>query len=82
MDFEIACQDGSRGGHLGLPIGTILATFDLQITPIIPIKFRVNWPYDLGEGVQNRPSKCRTWPPSWISDSNDFSFTLIYKSPQ
>ena len=31
---------------LGFPIGTILATFDLQVTLILPTKFRsfkVNW---------------------------------------
>ena len=28
LDF----QDGSNGGHLGFPIGTILAIFDLQVT--------------------------------------------------
>ena len=43
MDF----QDGR--GHLGFPIGTILAIFDLQFTPMHPTKFQVNWPLGLGE---------------------------------
>ena len=35
MDF----QDDRHGGHLGFPIGTILAIFDLQVTPMLPTKF-------------------------------------------
>ena len=31
------------GGHLGFPIRMILAIFDLQITPMLPTKFQVNW---------------------------------------
>ena len=27
---------------LGFPIGTILAIFNLQVTPMVPIKFKVN----------------------------------------
>ena len=33
------------GGHLGFPIETILASFDLQVIPMLPAKFRVNWPF-------------------------------------
>ena len=29
-------QDGGHGGHLGFPIGTILAIFDLQVTLMLP----------------------------------------------
>ena len=36
--------DFQDGGHLGFPIGTILAIFDLQDTPMLPSKFGVNWP--------------------------------------
>ena len=35
-------QDGAHGSHLGFLIGMILATFDLQVAPILPSKFRVN----------------------------------------
>ena len=35
-------QDGCHGGHLGYPIGTILAIFDLQVTPMSPTKFGVS----------------------------------------
>ena len=41
---KIDFQDGHHGGHLGFPIRTISATFDLQVTLILPTKFRVNWP--------------------------------------
>ena len=59
--------DFQDGGHLGLPI---LATFDLQVYPMLPTKFQVNWPFGSGEEATNRFSR---WP-SWISDRNDFSY--------
>ena len=46
---KIDFQDGGHGGHLGFPIGTILAIFDLQVTPMLPSKFEVNWPFGSGE---------------------------------
>ena len=36
-------KDFQDGGHLGFPIGMILAIFDLQVTPMLPTKYRVNW---------------------------------------
>ena len=63
--------DFQDGGHLGFPIGTILAIFDLQVTLMLPSKFGVNWPFDSGEEAKNRFSR---WWPSWISDRNDFSY--------
>ena len=36
---KIDFQDGCHGGHLGFPIGMILAIFDLQVTPMLPSKF-------------------------------------------
>ena len=36
--------DFQDGGHLGFSIGMILAIFDLQVTPMLPSKFEVNWP--------------------------------------
>ena len=38
---KIDFQDGSHGGHLGFRIGTILAIFDLQVTPMLPSKFGI-----------------------------------------
>ena len=58
-------------GHLGFPISTILAIFDLQVTLMLPTKFGVNWPFSSGDEVKNRFSR---WQPSWISDQNDFSY--------
>ena len=57
-----------------LPIGTILATFDLQVTLMLPSKFGVNWPFGSGEEAKNRFSRWRPWQPSWISDRHDFSY--------
>ena len=48
--MEIDFQDGSRGGHVGFPIKTILAIFYLQINP-----FRVYWPFDRGKVFRNGP---------------------------
>ena len=62
---KIDFQDGGHGGHLGFLIGTILAIFDLQVTPMLPSKFGVNWPFGSGEEAKNRFSR---WRPSWISD--------------
>ena len=42
-------QDGCQGGHLGIPIGIILAIFDLQVTPMLPTKFQVTWPFGSGK---------------------------------
>ena len=44
-------QDGGHGGHLGYPIVTILAIFYLQVTPMLPTKFRVNLPRGVKELV-------------------------------
>ena len=63
--------DFQDGGHLGFPIGTTLAVFDLQVTPMLPSKFGVNWPFGSGEEAKNRFSR---WRQSWISDRHDFSF--------
>ena len=68
LDF----QDGSHGGHLAFLIGMIfLAIFDLQVTPMLPTKFQVNWPFTSGEEAKNRFSR---WRPCWISDQNNFSY--------
>ena len=40
-----------HGGHLGFPIGKILATFDLQVTLMLPSKFGV------GLSVQEKKRK-------------------------
>ena len=64
MDF----QDGCHDSHLGFPIGTILAIFDLQVNPMLPSKFGVNWPFGSGEEAKNRFSRRRPWRSSWISD--------------
>ena len=77
---KIDFQDGGHGGHLGFPIRTILAIFDLQVTLMLPTKFQVNWPFSSGEEAKNRFSRWLPWRPSWISGWHNFSFFLIYKS--
>ena len=46
--WKIDLQDGVHGGHLGFLTGTIVAFFDLQVTPMLPTKFLVNWPRGVG----------------------------------
>ena len=53
---KIDFQDGS---HLGFSIGMIIANFDLQVTPRLPTKFKVNWPFGSGAEAKNRFSKWR-----------------------
>ena len=55
---KIDFQDGGHGGHLGFPIGTILGIFDLQVIPMLPSKFGVNWPSSSGEEEKNRCITC------------------------
>ena len=47
---HLGFQDGCHGPQLWFPIGTILAIFDLKVIPMLPTKFRVNWPF--GSGVE------------------------------
>ena len=51
--------DFQDGGHLGFPIGTILAIFNLQVTLVLPSKFGVNWPFSSGEEAKNKFSRWR-----------------------
>ena len=48
-EAKIDFQNGHHGGHLGFTISTILAIFYLQVTPMLPGKFGVNWPFSSGE---------------------------------
>ena len=50
---KINFQDGRQGSHLGGQIRTILAIFDLQVIPMLPAKFRVNWLYSSEEEEKN-----------------------------
>ena len=59
---KIDFQNGHQCGHLEFQIGTILAIFDLQVTPMLPTKFRVSWLFSSGVELKNRFSR---WP-SWI----------------
>ena len=66
--------DFQDGGHLGFPIGTILAIFDLQVILMLPSKFGVSWPFGSREEAKNRFSRWPPWWPSWISDRHDVSY--------
>ena len=60
-------------------IGTILAIFDLQVTLILPTKFRVIWPFGSGEEAQNRFSRWPLWWPSWSFESVGISVQEKFK---
>ena len=84
MTQKIDFKDVRYGGHLGFPIGMILAIFDLPVTPMLPTKFRVNLPFGSGEEAKNRFSRWPPWQPAWISDQNNFSYfwsTVTQKLP-
>ena len=70
-EAKIDFQDGSQGGHLVFLIGIIFANFDLQVTPMLPTIFQINWSFSSEEEAKNRFSR---WQPSWISDQNNFSY--------
>ena len=74
---KIDFQDGSHGIQ-----SENLAIFDLQVTPLLPTKIQVSWPFGSGEEVKNRFSRWQPWQPSWIFDQNNFGFLLINKSPK
>ena len=63
-------QDGHHGGNLGYWNGMILAMFNLYVTPMPLINFRLNLTYGLGGDVVWRISR---WLPSWILEQSDFS---------
>ena len=71
---KIDYQDDRHGGHLGILIETILAIFDLHVTPMPHTKFQVSWYFGSREEEKNRFSRWPPWRPSWISDRNDFSY--------
>ena len=54
---------------------TILAIFDLQVTPLLPTEFQVDWSFGSGEDVKNRFSR------SSISVRNDFSYFCSTSHP-
>ena len=55
MNGKIDFQDG---GHLGFRMATILAIFELQVAPILPNKFPVNWPFGSRAVALNSFSRC------------------------
>ena len=54
---KIDCQDDNSGSHLGFFIEIILAIFDLQVIPMLPTKFQVNWHFCSEEEAKNRFSR-------------------------
>ena len=41
--------DFQDGRNLGFPIAKILAIFDLQVIPMLPTNFQINWPFGSGK---------------------------------
>ena len=59
----------------------ILATFALQVIPMLLTKFGVNWPFGSGVEAKNSFSSWLPWRPSWISDWNNFSYFCSSSHP-
>ena len=78
---KIDFQNGSHGGHLGFLIWMILDIFDLQVALMLPTKFGVIWLLGLGEEAKNRFSRWLPWPPSMISNRNNFSYFCSISHP-
>ena len=82
--------DFQDGGHLWFPIGTISATFDLQVTSILliyksPRCFLPSFEsigLSVQKKVKNRFSKLPPLRPSRISDMDDFSYFWITSHPR
>ena len=66
---------------VGFPVGMILATFDLQVAPIISIKFWFTWHVGSGERIYSIFSRWRPRRLSWISNRNNFCY-FDMKSPR
>ena len=77
---KIYFQDGGRSGHLGFPIGTILAIFDLQVTAMLPSCTNVSsqLAFWFRRRSKNRFSRWLSQRPSSTSDRKTFSYFLIY----
>ena len=58
---KIDFQDGRHGSHLGFSIETILSIFYLQVNPMLPTEFQVNWPFGSGEKGKIRFSRWPSW---------------------
>ena len=57
--LKINFKNGRHGSHLGFHVGSIFAIFDVQVTPMLPTKFQVNWLFGSGGDAKNRFSRCR-----------------------
>ena len=78
---EEAKIDFPDGGHLGFPVGTILAMFYQQVPLMLSTKFHVDWPFGAGEEAKKRFSRRWPWWPSWILDWNCFSYFCSIRHP-
>ena len=78
--MKIDFQDGRHGGHLGFPIRTILLFFFyLKVTPMLPTKFQVNWPFGSGEEASNWNDLSYFWSTSHPDDSYQVSSQLAFR---
>ena len=59
----------------------ILAIFDLQVTQMLPTKFRVNWPFGSGEEAKKRFSRWLPWHTSWFYDRHVLAIFDLQVTP-
>ena len=75
--FKTDFQDGHHSRNLRFPIATIWAIFDLPSHPDASYQVLSQIAFQFRRSKENRLSR---WPPSWISNRNDFSYFYINKS--
>ena len=63
---EMSFEEFQDGSHFGYQNGMILGILNLYVTPMPPIKFRLNLTYGLGGDVVWRISRWPPCQPSWI----------------
>ena len=71
---KIDFQDGCHGSHLGFPIGTILAIFDLQVNPNASYHVWSQLAFGFRRRSEKKIFKMAAMAATWISDGHDFSY--------
>ena len=84
VNWAWSFEQNLNGSKLGFTISTILAIFDLQATPMLPTKFRVNWPFSSGEEAKDYQDGCHGvhlgFPIGTILATFDLQVTLMLPS--
>ena len=74
--FPSGALQGVLSWHLGFPIGTVLAIFDLEVIQLLYMYSgcQLKSPNCLGGEVKNWFSRWRLWRPFWIFNRHNFNY--------